>query len=153
MLLPLAVLLPVVLLPAAPASAVPQTPRQVTRDEYAQVSTGMTRARIERLFGAGSGCVYLKYELDDVLFIGRQYRNTAGTTVSIQYERPGDGGRNRATGKQWGLLESCFNDERSSVPSPAGERAMVGDRWNVKADATGARAHPKVGISAALSPA
>ena len=120
MRLSLAVLLSVVLLPAAPASAVAEAPRQVTRDEYAQVSPGMTRVRIERIFGAGSGCVYLKYELDDVLYIGRQYRNTAGTTVSIQYERPGDGGKNRATGKQWGFLESCFNDERSSVPSQGG---------------------------------
>lgn len=107
MRLPLAVLLSVVLLPPAPASAVPQAPRQVTRDEYAQVSLGMTRARIERIFGAGSGCVYVTYELDGVLHIGRQYRNAAGTTVSIQYERSADGGRSRAAGKQWGLLESC----------------------------------------------
>ena len=30
---------------------------------------------------------------------------------------------------------------------------MLGDRWDVKADARGVRAHPKVGISVALSPA
>ena len=121
MRLSLAALLSAVLLPAAPGSAMPQAPRQVTRGEYAQVSPGMTRTRIERIFGAGSGCVYLKYELDDVLHIGRQYRNAAGTTVSIQYERPRNRGASRATGKQWGFLESCFNDERSRVPSQAGE--------------------------------
>lgn len=94
--------------PAAPASAVPEVPRQVTRHEYAQVSPGMTRARVERIFGAGRGCVYVQYELDGVLHTGRQYRNAAGTTVSIQYEKP-DRGRNRVTGKQWGVLQSCFD--------------------------------------------
>jgi hypothetical protein len=118
MRLAFAALLTLVLLPpAAPASAMPDATPQVTRTEYAQVHRGMTRGRVERIFGAGSGCVYLKYELDNVLFIGRQYRNTAGTTVSIQYEKPGDGGRARLTGKQWGLLESCFSDERAFVDS------------------------------------
>ncbi|WP_374455700.1 hypothetical protein [Nocardioides sp.] len=118
MRLALAALLSVVLLPAAPAPAVPEAPRQVTRREYAQVSPGMTRARVERIFGAGPGCVYIKYELDGLLHIGRQYRNAAGTTVSIQYERP-EGRRTRATGKQWGLLESCFHP-RPRVVSPGG---------------------------------
>ena len=108
MRLALAALLSVVLLSAAPVSAGSEAPRQVTRHEYAQVSPGMTRTRVERIFGAGSGCVYVKYVLDDVLYTGRQYRNSAGTTVSIQYERP-DGGRSRTTGKQWGFLESCFH--------------------------------------------
>ncbi|TGN65284.1 hypothetical protein EXE59_15945 [Nocardioides eburneiflavus] len=108
MQLALAVLMAVALVPTAPPSAMPEAPRHVTRHEYAQVSPGMTRTRVERTFGAGRGCVYVEYELDDVLHTGRQYRDTAGTTVSIQYEKP-DGGRSRAIGKQWGLLESCFH--------------------------------------------
>jgi hypothetical protein len=114
MRLAVAALLSVALLPTAPGSAVPEAPREVTRHEYAKVSPGMTRARVERIFGAGRGCTYSRYELDDVLYTGRQYRNSAGTTVSIQYERP-DGGRNRATGKQWGLLESCFHRGHARV--------------------------------------
>ena len=117
MRLALAALLSVVLLPAAPAPAVPEAPRQVTRPEYAQVSPGMTRTRVERIFGAGPGCVYSRYELEGVLHIGRQYRNAAGTTVSIQYERP-EGRLTRATDKQWGLLESCFH--RRSRVAPLG---------------------------------
>ncbi len=124
----LAALLAVALLPAAPApaSAMPEEPRVVTREEYAQVARGMTRVKVERLFGAGSGCVYIKYQLDNVLVIGRQYRNTAGTTVSIEYERPGDGGRARVTGKRWGFLESCFDDERAPAEGTVIARTATG---------------------------
>ena len=84
----------------------------VTREEYAQVRRGMTRVRVERIFGAGRSCVYLKYELDNVLFIGRQYRGTAGTEVAISYERPGDGGRARVVHKWWPGFEPCFDDDQ-----------------------------------------
>ena len=84
----------------------------VTREEYAQVHRGMTRVRVERIFGAGRSCVYLKYELDNVLFIGRQYHSTAGSDVAIGYERPGDGGRARVVYKRWPGFEPCFTDDR-----------------------------------------
>jgi hypothetical protein len=107
MRLPVASLLPALLLTTLPASAVVETPRgDVTRAEYRKVEKGMSRQRVERIFDTGRGCLYVKYELDDVLFTGRQYRNANGYTVSIRFVTRSDGVE-RVRGKQWDTSWSC----------------------------------------------
>lgn len=66
----------------------------------------MSRDRVERIFDAGRGCLYVKYELNDALFTGRQYRNSNGYTVSIRFVTRADGVE-RVRGKQWDTSWSC----------------------------------------------
>ena len=35
---------------------------------------GMSRGRVERIFGAGGGCAYVTYAVGDVRYVSRQYR-------------------------------------------------------------------------------
>lgn len=70
----------------APAAQAQPTERSgtVTRAEYNRVERGMTRARVEHIFGAGRGCVYARYESG---YIGVQYRQGNGNYTAINYKR------------------------------------------------------------------
>jgi hypothetical protein len=103
-----AALLSVLLLsPVASVAGVAAPGGEVTRSEYRKVEKGMSRARVERIFGAGHGCVYLTYALDEKLSTGRQYRNEHGSTVAISFVTRADGVA-RVQSKLWGTGESCF---------------------------------------------
>lgn len=100
----LALSIPLIVVPSV-ASA--QTAaREVTFAEYRRVEPGMTRARVELIFGAGKGCEYTSYTIGDVLFTGRQYRRSNGATVSIRY-RVREGRMDRVRAKQWNTVSVC----------------------------------------------
>lgn len=88
------------------AASAQVTPREVTMDEYRMVEPGMSRTRVERIFGIGKGCEYTSYTIDGVLFTGRQYRNTEGNMVSVRY-RQREGSPARVRAKQWNTVKSC----------------------------------------------
>lgn len=81
-------------------------PREVQKSDYLKVEKHMARDRVERILGVGKGCEYISYEIGEVLFTGRQYRNSEGGMVAVRYAVRGDGVE-RVRGKQWNTVESC----------------------------------------------
>lgn len=78
----------------------------VTPNEYARVERGMTRSNVERIFGAGKGCQYLRIRRGEAIGTGRQYPNTTGTGLTgITYVTRN--GVTRMTGRQWNTEPAC----------------------------------------------
>lgn len=66
----------------------------------------MTRARVERIFGAGAGCDYVRVRRGDAVGTGRQYPRTGGPgVVAITYVTRD--GVTRVTGRQWDTWPAC----------------------------------------------
>jgi len=66
-----------------------------------------------------------------MLFIGRQYRNTAGAGVAIGYERPGDGGRARVAHNRVDVSSpASMTTEECVLPPPVGEVIESGPAYS-----------------------
>ena len=100
----LALSVPLAVMPSVASARV--APLEVTLADYRSIEPGMSRTRVERIFGVGKGCQFTSYTIGDVLFTGRQYRNELGNRVSIRY-RSKDGGPTRVRAKQWNKVKSC----------------------------------------------
>ena len=90
------------------ADAASERRGSVTLAEFRAVDAGMSRGRVERIFGAGGGCAYVTYAVGDVRYVNRQYRQANGGWTAVQYDTSVDGAmRVRAARpfKQWNLPE------------------------------------------------
>jgi hypothetical protein len=88
------------------ADAASERRGSVTRAEYRSVEAGMTRGRVERIFGAGGGCAYVTYAVGDVRYVNRQYRQADGLWTAVQFDSSVDGRlrvRETRPFKQWDL--------------------------------------------------
>lgn len=94
---------------AIPAEA--SAPGYVTKAEFKKVKHGMTRARVEHIFDAGRGCVYLDKHVDGVHYLDVQYPQKNGAFTGLQYNDSRDGKMRARAGdegfKDWNLIGYC----------------------------------------------
>ena len=90
------------------ADAASERRGSVTLAEYREIDAGMTRGRVEQIFGAGGGCAYVTYAVGEVRYVNRQYRQANGLWTAVQYDSSVDGRlrvREIRRFKQWNLPE------------------------------------------------
>lgn len=94
----------------AAADSVGEKRGSVTRAEFLRIQPGMTRGKVQRIFGAGGGCAYVTYAVGEVRYVNRQYLQDNGLFTAVQYDTATDGRmrvRDIRFATQWNLAKVC----------------------------------------------